>query len=651
MAGRLESVPQKSERDLLSGPSDLFHAAAHTFAQTPIDGVTQLVGKISGQDLKPFQLVSAPKEQNGWTTAGSIAGSVAQFVTVSKVLRLGLAKADLMAFRAPMTAMEAGVSGAAVDLLHPVSKDEANFGWAKLRNAGVAFGTFAVMTGTSNKLSEADLVRRAGRRTLAESVTLHGFTGAVGGVTNAELEALGQGKLLPNRHNLLTRTEEYALFGALFGGADVMLNSGRIRIRPAENNSKPGRVPTTEQWVKSYDGSQPLESPLLNWIAENRPALRPPGYDAWKAKLSTTPSTELRNLDLSAWTVEQRPALLAEVRKLASGTQLSADSNIDAFISRIDLPELREYASPARAEARGKAFTQWTESSGRLKTHIDSDATLREMHWDRLLSPEVQQPRPDLTRLINETRAAETAYGSIVKTHLAETKVESAMSRALNSMAAEVGLPKIQNVKVSFDHRDGWYSGKEVGLGDKVIATGHSGNTAETSLHEFVHHDFRPGFLRGLVGEEPPHGDPVGAQIRIAEELSRLSSPGATLDLLKRLGQPSVTHNTLMGSAKQDVRYYVDAARDGNINTATWDEAAINTTLRDFLQSRLTANRLEAWNRHMRYVGSFNELPAWSTGFLTRIRSRALGLPDPDARAAKVAPVLHITELEAKSGR
>lgn len=637
-----DKAKDKPEKGLLDGPGELLASAAYNFVQAPIDGVTQLAGKITHQDIKAPQLVAAPKEQNYWTTAGSIIGQVAEFVAVSKVLRFGLSKTGAVAARAPLSAWESGLSGATMDFLHPVGKNENNYWLAKARNAGVAFGTFAAMTGSSNLLTEADVARRAGRRSLAESIGLNAFTGVAGGMTNAELDALGHGKLAPEFHKLYSTTTQYAAFGALFGAADVALNRGKVEIKPAENARAQSGVQSSEAWVRAYDGSEPLKSPLLSWIAENKPELRPPGYEAYKAQIARTPSTELEHLDLAAWPAEQRPRLLTEIRGLASGTQLSLDSNIDAFISRINLPEVQAYADPVRAAARSQAYTNWAETSGRLDTLVQSDPQLRDMSWSQLIKSETRQGKPELDRLINETAQAETAYKQLIDAHMKETNIGTALTRALNGMAQEAGLPKLSDVKVTYGSASGLYGQSQVSLGHKVLDSGLSSRTADTALHEFVHHDFRPGFLRGLVADAPPENCPVTIQSKVAEELTRLSTPGGTFDLLKRLGDAqSRTYRYVLdgaGQSSKEVRFFADYAHEGKINTATWDEAAISKTVREFLESRLSTSRMEAWQNHMKYVGSYTELPAWATGFLTRIRSRALGLPDPDISPPSTLP-------------
>jgi len=647
MADLDNSPSTHAERTILSGPADLLQSSAYTFLQSPIDGVTQIVSKVTGTHLQPLQIISAPSEHNGWTFAGDTLGSVAQFVLASKGLRLGLAKAGVMSAAAPMTILETTATGAAVDVLHPVSDSENNFLWAKVRNAGIAAGTFAVMSGTSNLVGQIDFVGRAGRRGIAESIGVNAFSGMMGGMANAELEAVGHGKLAPDADTLTSRTAQYAAFGALFGVADATLNRAKIVITPAKNSAHEN-VPTTEEYVAHLN--RPLKSPLLTWIAENRPNLRPPNYEAYKASIGTTPTAELQHLDLNDWSVQQRPLVLSEIRKIASRTQLSSDSNIDAFISRLNIPELHDYASPSRVALRTQAYTGWAEASGRLDAYITADPVLREMHLGNLLKDtKLQETNPQLKGLIADVGTTEGAYRDLVAAHVAETNVNSALTKTLNGIAKEVGLPKLNGVEITNDHRQGSYASQDlkIGIGENVVKDGLTAETAETGLHEFVHHDTRAGFVGTLLTEAPSNANPIAVQLRIGRELSNLSQPGGTLNLLQRLGdRTTMTYRTLTanGALPKDINFYAEYARDGKVETATWDEAGINKELQALLEARRVAARQQAWSMHTNYVGTAVELPAWSTGFLTKIRSRALGLPDPEVAPSTLPPTISVLE-------
>jgi hypothetical protein len=624
------------DRGILDGPVDFVQAAAHTFIQTPIDGMTQLYNKATSQNLHPLELISAPKDANNWTFAGDTVATVGQFVLASKGLRSGLSGMGMVSPTAPTKLWETVASGTAVDFLHPVDANEKNFLWAKTRNAAISAGTFAAMGGTSQLMAEGDLVRRAGRRGLAESISLNAFSGAVGGITNAELEALGHGQAAPDFDTLVNRTKQFAAFGAVFGAVDATLNRANVKLTKADNEIGRTNAPTSEDFIRNnISDSSPMRSPMLTWLAENRPNLRPPNYEAYKNDIVTKPTLDRPHLGLNDWPAEQRPQVLSEIRKIASRTQLSSDANIDAFISRLDIPEFREYSSPARVEARSQAYSNWSKASEKFQNYVEADPVLNELSTAKIVtSTELQQSHPALVPMIEEMSAAEKTYKSLVSTHVAETNIEPAMNKTMNALAEEAGLPGIGSVKVNgHDHAEGTYDsdGRILSVNDRVLRTGLSPETAETSLHEFVHHDYRLGFLQRLFGSSPPKGgDPVGVQIRIDAELQKLNQPGATLNLLERLGDPASVTRRMLSPLPKSIDYYATEAKAGRVNTSTWHETEINNELSDLLVSRMINARKVAWQMHTNYVGTPVELPAWSTGFLTNIRSRALGLPQSE---------------------
>ncbi|CAN5184604.1 hypothetical protein BH10CYA1_BH10CYA1_40970 [soil metagenome] len=647
------NTPQ--ERGIFDGPADFVQAAAHTFIQTPIDGVTQIFGKATSQNLHPIELISAPKENNNWTFAGDTVATVGQFFLAQKGLRSGLSGMGMVNASAPTRLWETVAAGTAVDILHPVDPNEKNFLWAKTRNAAISAGTFAAMGGTSKLLADGDMVRRVGRRGLAESISMHAFSGAVGGVTNAELEALGQGKAAPDFDTLLNRTKQFAAFGAVFGAVDATLNRANVNFTKADNEIGRKNAPTTEDYIRNnISDSSPMRSPMLTWLAENRPNLRPPNYEAYKAEIIKQPTLDRPHLGLNDWPVEQRPQILAEIRKIASKTQLSSDANIDAFISRLDIPEFREYSAPARVEARNQAYSEWSKASEKFQKYLEADPALNEMQTAKIVTnSELQQSHPALGPMIAEISAAEKTYTNLVQSHVAETNIEPAMNKTMNALADEAGLPQLGSVKVNgADPADGTYrsDGRVLSVNDRILRSGLSPETAETTYHEFVHHDYRLGFLQKLFGSTPKSGgNPIGAQIRIDAELQKLNQPGATLNLLERLGDHDSMTRRMLSPLPKSVEYYAEEAKAGRVNTSTWHETQINNELSELLVSRLINARKVAWQVHTNYVGTPIELPAWSTGFLTNIRSRALGLPQTDMPPAMVP--LSIADILKKSAK
>lgn len=159
------------ERGMLAGPTDFVHSAAFTFAQLPMDGVAQAISKYRDRSVDAPQIISRPEHENLWTMAGSTAASVGHFVIATKAIK---------GKPGTVTALEAGSAGALVEFLQPVTTKKSSFWWAKARNSGVAFGTFATMVGSNHLFDKAGLVGRAGRRSIAESVGVNTISGLNG---------------------------------------------------------------------------------------------------------------------------------------------------------------------------------------------------------------------------------------------------------------------------------------------------------------------------------------------------------------------------------------------------------------------------------------------------------------------------------------
>ncbi|MFN8552206.1 MAG: hypothetical protein U0103_12010 [Candidatus Obscuribacterales bacterium] len=463
---------------------------------------------------------------------------------------------------------------------------------------------------TSELFADADLVRRAGRRGIAESISLHAFSGAVGGATNAELEALTHGKAAPDLDTFLNRTKQYAAFGAVFGIADATINRAHVRLAKADNELGRTNAQTSEDFIRNHvNESTPMRSPMLTWLAENRPELRPPNYEAYKADIVTKATLDRPHLGLIDWPVEQRPQVLAEVRKIASRTQLSSDANIDAFISRLDVPEFRDYASAPRVEARSQAYSAWSSASERLQNFIAADPALNEMSIAKIVtSPEVQKAHPKLGPLIEEVSTAEKAYGDMVRDHLAQTNIEAALGKTVNSIADDAGLPQINRVRVlRNDSADGTYNsdGRILALTTESCARG--------SLQRRQRRLFTNSFITttGLVSCRScldAHLRKAAIQLELkfasTQNYAKLNQPGATLDLLQRLGDETSMTSRMLSPLPKNIAYYAEEARAGRINTATWHETEINTELSELLVSRLINARKVAWRTHTSYVGT-----------------------------------------------
>lgn len=620
--------PQDS--GILSGPVDLLQSAAYEFAQTPIDGVSQFVGKLTGHDIKGPQIIPKPDHQNAWTFGGDLIGQVAQYVVASKALHTGLRQGGFLPSAAPISWLEAATAGTAVDLLHPVDPKAGNYGWEKLRSAGVAFGTFAAMGATNEWFYNRGTFGRAGRRTLGESIAANSFSGFFGGVANSELDSLSHGEPLPSLNRFGSSVACYTAFGAMFGAGEHALFRVNLNLKPAEGTNLRG--PTSEEYVMHHlDPNNPIRSPILTWLAENRPDLRPPGYAEFKAENLSRPATEMENLSLDAWAPEDRPRVLNELRKMAK-TQLADDSNIDAFISRMRAPEFEAY-QPEGDPRRIRLHQRWEDATERLTQYVDSHQDLRAYPLATLMKDQAKLAQhPQLRVLFDELAAAEQTYKQFARAQLDASGIEDALRARVDAMTREVGLPKLQHVESKIDDTGGAYNMYEsrYNIGERAIAGG-TASAHETQLHELVHHEQGD---RSLGFNDGSNFNALAAQEHVAKELRWLQEPNGTYEFLQRLADPQrQTYSAVFGDGmaknQRDVQYLIDYYRKGEVYPATWHEAEIKAQFQELLEDALKRHRQAAfWNHINGYVGQPRELQAWSAGFLTNIRARALGLPD-----------------------
>jgi hypothetical protein len=634
--------PEAEKKDIGAsdegGAVDFFRAAAYTTFQAPIDGITQMAAKATGNDWQAPQLISAPEADSYWATAGNVVGSLAQFLAVSKVMRKGLSSTGLAPASGTLSLWEMAATGAAVDLINPVSPNQENFWHEKLRRAGVAGGTFAVMGGTNNYFANHGLWGRAGRRTLAESVTVNTISGATSGFAHAQLDAMSHGHLFADLNEYGSKMGSYALFGAAFGVAERGLYQAAYTLRPPKGYEKfVQKAPSTEDFVLNhYNGRTPLESEILSWIGENRPNLRPPNFADWKKARTERPSNS-RELGLQDWLPEQRVEVVKELRRLA-GSDLAKDANLDAFMLRVDQarPEVDIFRSRVRgSQSNAELRREWADSSDQMRRLVSSDSKLWERPWTELFTDKkLHADRPDLAQLADRVTAAEKAYLLDMGKAMMGSKVNTGLERELSSIAREMGLPSLnRGFKMELNEAGGSYYHNNMMIGDQRVLSA-TGRYAEAVVHEMRHHEQGRQMLREfLIAEEKAAVSPGYVQYRARREITELHNGNAatTLDFLKRLGDPETMSHAVFnkfGGMPNNIRTYSEYAHRGEINPVTWNEPAIKGEVLDWLIK--TRQRASAENRveHMNYVGSKVELPAWSVGFLARLRAQAWGLSD-----------------------
>lgn len=628
-------APKPLKQTYSDGAVDLLRSAAYSAVQSPLDGIAQIAGKVTGREIAAPHIVARPKSESLWTSAGHVIGSVAQFAVAARLTRKALIGAGVVSPAASISLFEMAGTGAAVELLNPIDPKTENFFLEKGRRAVVSFGTFAAMGGANNAFHEAGSWGRFGNRSLSNSIKVNSIAGAAGGLVHTQLDAVTQGKLHASPDQYLNTMFQYAAFGALFGAGESLIYRPTIELKsPAGTARGATKAPSSEEFVSKLTGKQPLESELLSWLADNRPELRPPNYADWKQAQSraTSANGTHRELGLADWKPEQRVQIVQELRKLA-GTQMSSDSNIDAFIGRVALrSEVAAYQNNSFGPVRMEALGRWSRSSADLRQLVQSDMTLWESRWSKILGDaELHAQRPDVKALAEQVIKAEKDYYAAAQLELDASGVRGALADALNAVSRESGWPILKRgFKIPINEQGGGYGLNYMELGEgRVLAGG--GQLAEAGIHELRHHEWGKTMLVDSWRRADPPTGPAYYLRRGEVELQLLERNGGTYDFLKRLSDPESVSSSVFSrrsAAGEEVHRYAEYVRKGEVDTARWRETEIKATIRSYLEDHVKFMAQENRRQHQRYVGSPMEVPAWSMGMLARIRAQALGLPD-----------------------
>ena len=224
--------------------SDFGQSLFHSAVENPVNGVTQLVNEVAGTNIKPLTIVGAPSEPTSTADSyaqkiGGAIGMVIPYFLVSKgigkvaggLTETSMAKSLSMTPFLESSVARAGLSGAVYGgIFNPVSADEKNPGWARLRNAAVDGATFATLTGASESLAKMGIFKPT-TSALANTFKSVGTTmiaGVPAGIVSAEGQSLlGQGRFAKGSE--LTQS---AMDFVTVGGALAALTHG---VGAAEN--------------------------------------------------------------------------------------------------------------------------------------------------------------------------------------------------------------------------------------------------------------------------------------------------------------------------------------------------------------------------------------------------------------------------------
>jgi hypothetical protein len=205
-----------------------FGAAAFDSAiQRPINGLTQLGGKLVGHELPQLHLVDVPKAESSSQVfaqqAGAAVGMLVPFLGTRALVK-GAAGSRLGTGYGSM-AVEGGATGFLMgSVLTPVDRGQP-FWQTRMANGLTDAGTFAVLGVAAKGVSsvkamgitaETPLLSRIGKGALAGSVS-----GLPAGFAHAELNSLTRGNGLASGAEVAGDMAGFGLFGGLLGGAQA----------------------------------------------------------------------------------------------------------------------------------------------------------------------------------------------------------------------------------------------------------------------------------------------------------------------------------------------------------------------------------------------------------------------------------------------
>lgn len=208
--GLLDAPAEKKHSQV----GDFFQGLFHQAVESPVNGVTQIVNRVTGVGLPQMEIAGPLDHGSVGGAAGSIAGAAVAYFAFSKAASPLLANVGGAGARGAI--LRAGLTGAIYGSVFTQSdaNSESFFG-DRLSNGLVSGLTFAAMGAASHRLDQTGLFKVPEIRSFGGSVTMGALSGAAGGVAHAEATAIfKKGQLLPSISELASDAASFAAFGA-----------------------------------------------------------------------------------------------------------------------------------------------------------------------------------------------------------------------------------------------------------------------------------------------------------------------------------------------------------------------------------------------------------------------------------------------------
>jgi hypothetical protein len=660
---------------ILEGPTELLKSAGFVF-QNDLNGAQQIVDHIRGTKSEQFDYLKAGDPKSGWSEAGTLIGHVAEYAVLNKTLGWLAHSAEAPVISVSRGATISGISGATIGVLQPVTDEKANFGYAKFSQAAVGYGTFATMSGTEKFLAHGSFFGRPGRRSVADSISVNAIAGAISGVVGSEISSVLNERRLSSSAELRGQAGSGAVFGAVFGAVDAKLSRVKLKDDTSpefKKNFPDHSLPSTETFVKDhYDADKPLESPILSWLAQNRPELRPENYDSLSQGLGKN-----QFLDFAAWSPEGRVKIVKALREL-SESDLTKDGQMDEFIGALKKRETANLNSlmddrDAAAKSRIEWHNAFNELSEAQRIHAP-DSSLED-----IVAGDASKIRhPEIQTALNKTLQAENAYdmGPRFKAEDAQQYFADA-STSLKSFLKERKLPDLQYTSLpQGDSNAMAYALDRLFVSPQELHRELSGEQISAEFHEVRHHedgtfrsDTMPAYLKRVLEGYKSQASERNATQEAAEVVRSMlgwldSDKTTSKELLKGLANPNDFQSHIwserfnndagimmvkVGDAGKTVTFakkipqeVKDLYRQSQLSNSADSELApeLRERLKQILLKREAELDAQEQSLYLDgYVGEKAEQRAWSAGLLMQLRTRAWGIPHsaspPDLPAIK----------------
>ncbi|MBZ0185364.1 MAG: hypothetical protein K8F91_03855, partial [Candidatus Obscuribacterales bacterium] len=243
--------PQLPDQEKTEG---VLLTAARSFAymgvQEPVNGLGQLVGKVSGQDVLPHIQFIAPVKQSEFGSANWHAEQVGAGLGIAMdflILKKGMGKAALasrglvgtQSLKFVSAALPRSIAGnpmamhtvssigaglAFEGVFRPVDESKGSFIGQRIKHAvegGVTFGMLSAGSGLVKHLGSNRLGPGVIRNLLKSDITSNAIAGAPAGITRAQLSGVLDNGRPAGVGETLETAYAYTLVGGLMGGLNV----------------------------------------------------------------------------------------------------------------------------------------------------------------------------------------------------------------------------------------------------------------------------------------------------------------------------------------------------------------------------------------------------------------------------------------------